>query len=677
MKKSSILALAAAGLLLTACAEREEIALEVDNPQGEVLPNGYMALNINLPTTSSTRAANDNFDDGDVDEYAVSDCALLLFEVSGENATEENAVLLNAQRILLPFESTDEDYKDADSKEKDNDNITTSYTAVAKVEGRTVGSKLYALAVLNFKNVMSIGEKGIPAIDGVPVLNDTKTSITFAEFRDKITDGTVDKLTTRGGTRDYFFMTNAVLSNNPGGDLGTGAQVPNKDDIFQLAEMSTERIYESEADAKKYPAGEIFVERAVAKATMGFAENFQAKVAGMDIESIAWTIDNTEPTTYVVRNPGNNTIEKDLPYIGYASAANDNYRFVSHTSVNYDKTTDTPIPTIKKAFRTYWCIDPQYNKDAFTTTTTGGTATTTTTMVAAPTEKIGDEDVTIFWPIYENSSKVSNPTPLYCHENTFDVERQSYGNTTRAVIKVTLKNQPTFYTVNGTSDIYTLDNAITEIYANILNNTNVLNAIYQDLNANKTWETKVDGFTTYFDISYKRNEAGQYAVETLTLKNDVVGPDKLFNTSTNVNKALANAIPNVNEQVVVRQYENGVMYYEARFQHFADDLAPWNTKGSWENPAPTGGSTAKSYPGTEEQRSKNYLGRYGMVRNNWYDVEILAFNKIGLPADPSGKITKPGFDDPNTPDDDIVNYLSAKIHVLSWAKRTQSWGFGL
>jgi hypothetical protein len=61
-----------------------------------------------------------------------------------------------------------------------------------------------------------------------------------------------------------------------------------------------------------------------------------------------------------------------------------------------------------------------------------------------------------------------------------------------------------------------------------------------------------------------------------------------------------------------------------------------------------------------------------MVRNNWYDVNITAFNKIGLPVDPSVTVSNP-----DTPDDKIEDskYISVKINVLSWAKRTQNWSF--
>ena len=122
----------------------------------------------------------------------------------------------------------------------------------------------------------------------------------------------------------------------------------------------------------------------------------------------------------------------------------------------------------------------------------------------------------------------------------------------------------------------------------------------------------------------------------------------------------------LNTNRVIRQYDNGASYYEVRIKHFAGDdakngdLAPWNT---WETVKP---SASVAYPGNKEQ---NYLGRYGLVRNNWYDIDVTAIKKIGSPV-------VPDITTDNTPDDNIDAYISAKINVLSWAKRTQSTVLG-
>ncbi len=616
MKKLSFLVLAVAGMLFAACSSDKDAA---EGPQvpGEVIPDGYMALNIKLPTQPLMRAVNDNFDDGLADEYKVSDCALLLFQ----GADEAAAKLINAQAILLPFDAQ------VDDPEVD-DNITTSYLATAKVKGyeKTTGNKLFALAVLNYKNLISIEASGMPKIAGTTLT----TSSTLADVRALTTNA---DLTSRSGAKNYFFMTNAVLSTAQGGAVGTAPAVA---DIFQLAEMDPTKIKETEAAAKADPAGDIMVERAVAKATLAVTAT---KVNGLDIKTTEWAIDNMEPTSYVAHNPGN------LSYIGYKSDGSTNYRFVGNVTTKGT----TSLGSDKDAYRTYWGIDPQYDADA-------------TGMVAA----------TSFVP-------TGAANPLYCYENTFDVQRQSFKNTTRAIIKVTLNDGAEFWTVNGGNTRYTtVTDATSYVVDNIVNKTEVLDAFKAGLNAGKSWTVDASSF----DITYERDAVtGQYKVKNLNLSSTVIAeidPAKTFKSTfaTDIATVLADAITSANQEVVVRDYQGGVMYFEARFKHFAGegaaDLAPWNTKAAWETPAPAGGSTSAAYPG---YNAPFYLGRYGMVRNNWYDVDVTAFNNFGYPADPSGQVNNPDFDDPDTPDDDIQEYISAKIHVLSWAKRTQSWSF--
>lgn len=599
-------------MLFTACSSDKDVA---GGGQDEIQPEGFMALNINLPTTPLMRAANDEFSDGLPEEYKVSDCALLLFQ----GTDEANAKLINAQAILLPF---DDEVDDAD-----NDNITTSYLATAKVKGyeKTAGNKLFALAVLNYKNLMSIEASGMPKIAGTTLSTASKLS----DVRALTTNA---DLTSRSGAKNYFFMTNAVLSPDQGGVVGTA---PDKDKVFQLAEMDPTKIKETEADAKANPAGDIIVERAVAKATLKVSAT---KVGTLDIAKTEWAIDNMEPTSYVAHNPG------DLSYIGYKSGGSTNYRFVGNVTTK----DATSMGSAADAYRTYWGIDPQYNADA-------------TGMVAA-------------------TSFVATGTanPLYCYENTFDVANQSYKNTTRAIIKVTLDDTAEFWTVNGGSTRYTtVTDATSYVVDNIVNKTEVLDAFKAGLNAGKSWTVDASSF----NITYKRDATtGQYKVKTLALSSTVtaeIGTTFKASFESDIATVLTDAITSANNEVVIRDYQGGVMYYEARFKHFAGegvtDLAPWNTKAAWETPAPAGGSTSAAYPGANA--AQNYLGRYGMVRNNWYDVDVTAINNFGYPADPSGQVNNPDFDDPDTPDDNIQEYISAKIHVLSWAKRTQSWSF--
>lgn len=60
----------------------------------------------------------------------------------------------------------------------------------------------------------------------------------------------------------------------------------------------------------------------------------------------------------------------------------------------------------------------------------------------------------------------------------------------------------------------------------------------------------------------------------------------------------------------------------------------------------------------------NWLGRYGVLRNNWYDLTI---NKISYPGYPDVPEVKP-----NTPDDEDIKYINVSVKTLDWAKRSQS-----
>ena len=88
MKKLSFLALAAVGLLFTACSSDKDVA----DQGGDLLngkPEGYFKINLNLPTApvASTRAWGENntiLQDGLAKEYGVKSLIILLFDGASE-----------------------------------------------------------------------------------------------------------------------------------------------------------------------------------------------------------------------------------------------------------------------------------------------------------------------------------------------------------------------------------------------------------------------------------------------------------------------------------------------------------------------------------------------------------------------------------------------------------------
>ena len=112
-------------------------------------------------------------------------------------------------------------------------------------------------------------------------------------------------------------------------------------------------------------------------------------------------------------------------------------------------------------------------------------------------------------------------------------------------------------------------------------------------------------------------------------------------------------------------YPGGRCYYTVPIRHFNDDEVKLYT-----NPNATGEKNYAEFPigsGTKVTvNSINQEGRYGIVRNHWYSVNINSISQIGLP-DTGGELLPP---DEN---DDVENlYLNAKINILPWARRNQS-----
>lgn len=95
----------------------------------------------------------------------------------------------------------------------------------------------------------------------------------------------------------------------------------------------------------------------------------------------------------------------------------------------------------------------------------------------------------------------------------------------------------------------------------------------------------------------------------------------------------------------ISTYEKGESYYIARIKHFGDVLTPWNSGDAYKD------------------NNLKYLGRYGMLRNNWYELDVKSVSGPGYPDVPDVK--------PNTPDDEDDKYIKVSVNILHWAKRSQ------
>ena len=606
MKKFSLLALAAVGLLFGACSSNESVD-EVRNPLTED-GQGFFKLNLNLPSNvvTSTRADGwgesgaGNLDDGLEKEYDVTSVLLLIFD----GASESEATLVQA---ITPTEY-------ATASPDDNPNhITTKKEYIAELKNAPTAN-LYALAVVNGAGIVEVGstDAEVSIAGGAAV-----SGITLADLQTAVNVPFINS--------DKFFMTNAVLSKSRGGASDPGASPP----LQILSPIIPEYIYETETAAQAGTAAtDIYVERGVAKVTVtsGITAAALKTKDGGDVTPtfVGWVIDNTEPSSYIVRKVPS-TFTWNLK--SKEAITTDAYRFVGGNAV--DKFYGT-----EKLFRTYWAEDPQYTTDP-------ATLTTSTT----PTFKAG----------------TGNANPQYCYENTFPVAQQKHINTTRVLVKVNL-SATGFYTIGADrKTLYTLDNVKNLVKTDLMDQS----AFATYWAANSTGDLSGAGLT----VTFSSTDAGVVTVADVTIDKDAFTPSKSADVDVSTISGGPAMITTLNTQLAkVEYFKGGDVYYQIRIKHFGDDLTPWNSAEYKTGYAPAESTIATIYPDADDSRqTPNYLGRYGMVRNNWYDLVLGQILKVG-------SSTVPSLAGDNHPDDELDElYIKARINILSWAKRTQNW----
>lgn len=485
------------------------------------------------------------------------------------------------------------------------DQITSTTKIVKRVNDALTGDKLYAMVILNGGNNVYVGTDNVNDVTIYGHHMDNSTTIGTLQNYKVWNSATF--------TSDGFLMMNAPLANNPG---GLKTKPADDTEIHTLVDF-TNAVHKTEAEAQSKPATDVFVERAVAKVTMqpksGTITGRDVKfsdgtVGSIDYTVAGWDLDVTNNVSFLARNT--TTSWNQLTSNGITGG---NYRFIGSKVVKNGV----------RAYRTYFAKDPNYEWDVV--------------------------DNTQFTSLHPNySSDFGDEYPKYCFENTFNVANQNQNQTTRVVVKVQVKKNgattgTTFYTFNGDkSTLYLRDKMEARVKAAIMNDAEVI-AWWKDHGAGAT----MDASNIALDIP-ARNANGTVDVKSFTI---TAGAD-----SQEFDPAAGKT--NLNERLGlgdIVEYTDGYAYYPIRIKHFGEELTPWNDT---ESPKPTAGTI---YPTTNRQA--NYLGRYGVLRNNWYDISVR--NISGL-----GDATVPGIT--SEPDDELYNYIAVRINILSWAKRQQS-----
>lgn len=444
------------------------------------------------------------------------------------------------------------------------------------------------------------------------LLNNTKVNLPTVgqSYNDWNSKNILTPSVTDWAGSDGFYMANAPLK---GSAASPATLVP----------IDKDKIYASEAKAKEDAstcAATVYVERGVAKMTVADPGTITVKdkanpkvTTQSEVTFSNWALDITNKKTYAVHNIDG--LSTDFPDIW---------------------TTDRFTGTNN---RVYWGKDPNYdNKDK------------DLKKNDATSDGLRDKEfnfITATSYINKDFIKGTNTNPVYCLENTFNLTNMYQGQTTRVIFKATYApkddaGNSLAETKDGT--FYTIGNMTT-----ILNETKLKKALDDAATSVLPSGYKVD----YTNLK----TAGSHVITLADIKDDtgkalVADKDYSGKTGTQIVKeindklGLTDGAGRAEAMVGINTYLEGETYYIARVKHFGDVLTKWNSGENYED------------------NNKQYLGRYGMLRNNWYELTVGNVYGPGYPGVPPV--------DPTLPDDENEKYLSVSVKILSWAKRSQS-----
>lgn len=644
MKKFSFLALAAAGMLFAACSSDKDVAESnklnpYDMIEGQ---SAWIAVGIALPGDEVTRA-NEDLNDGIAAEYAVKSGRLVLFK----GANEADAVLLKDYEITPTFQNEGGDNVPGGNSEGTSPSgfgevTSTSQKVVQEIESPSLGTEdnLYAYVILNDKNNAT----------GIEYTPGTK----FSVFKEQVLKAIGIAAEAKGygaiNTDNGLVMTSVPIANKPGGDAAPAADT----EVTTLAKVDRTAIYPTKAAATEGTSVAcIYVERAAVKVEV---INAVAKITtdGGDLDCTfnGWGLGNTNNNASGYYNTRNFDTEW-LPYNNAACATSYlKWRMVGRTNFfSADHTT---------AYRTYFGKDVNYD---------GNTGLVNAQMADAD-YALGTGAVT------------------YTYENTFDENSQKYQNTTYVGFKVTVAGGD-FYTIEGKPNTRLVEADLPgEVAANSAVTINAAKAtidaaIKADLEAG-TGRTISAGVSS---VSYNivpvvtlgtRDDATGAVSYTWTMKLENLkdGTTDLSPADVAAVNALADVASTLSAShtgtTKLYKYVGGVTYYAARIAHFGDVETPWSAPNDayndYDKIYPLDGQSIHDTPvnyGTN--RANAWLGRWGIVRNNWYRITVSSIQGLGSPVPED-------FSSNVTPDDNPSPsyFIAAHIHILPWAVRKQS-----
>lgn len=389
-----------------------------------------------------------------------------------------------------------------------------------------------------------------------------------------------------------------MMTNAPIAKLSGGdSGLETSQDVTTLVPLT---IYptKEEAQAANSVADKIYVERAVAKVTVS---NFPSTLT---------TVDSDNPlnnATVALSGWILDNTNKSLKVVRDVEDNDNGWNSWLELKNTSAVSENRFFGTTSDPYRVYWGIDCNYGTDE----TEGLNNVTSLTVDDSWNTRIIDDS--------------SNPIASYCFENTFS------GNTEAAATRVIFAYTVTPNIKEDGTSVGTGETAATDFI------------LFGKSSAVYTKQTFLAWCNEYM------NDLLPETVDAYTLNTDALNTGKTFDEVTELygdgglfsaGVDATNAAGVLEKLQEVKFYKNNVMYAgSAYIKHFGEHYTP--------NPGTnTGGSL---------------LGRYGVLRNNWYELNV----------------TKVGIGSPDIPDDggnldEDESYINVEINILSWAKRQQN-----
>ena len=609
MKKVKFFAMMFAAGMLAACSDNLEDT-GAGNAGGTTYEGetGYVNISLNLPTTSGNSSrANETFDDGLAAEYNVKNIIIALFYGTDEDVAKcKHAFKLSGSDLQSTPGSTD--------------NITTYYVSGVRMISKPGDNEnVYALAILNADNnkfdiinTAAAGETTGDAVlsTGLEVNKENRAySGTWSELNTAVTLTNITDIATTSENGN-FLMTNAPISNVASYQSSSTPNNPALD-VTTLAPL---HVYNSKAAAEG-GADEIYVERAVAKVTVKVDNTTETSLTindetnnynGAKVTFQGWKLQNTNKSYYPIRVVNAPT---SASYADWEGNNGWNTYFNASATDSYNRFIGKTVGP----YRTYWAIDPNYE--------------------LISTDNLSNNFTVLSTVSDWKNVALSNATTLdaeYCAENTCIAqamnENQLTGILVQGLFTPAHGTEPANFFVRNNVDAIYLESEFLAWATAILNNS----------------ETEGVPLTTGETLSINTNASAS----TIT---NATGVQSLLNIGSNqISEARAGEI--IKEAGnSIKFYKNGVTYYYTRsIRHFDDTQTPLGS---------TSITSASNYI------EASHLGRFGVVRNNWYELTIESVSGPGEPTIPNV---------PTTPPDLTNSYINCRINVLSWAKRSQN-----